>query len=60
MSNKKKKKKKNSIRLMFKILKRNGSNNINSISYKIKKIHNSEKFTLIWTFNSERLLKPHS
>ena len=37
-----------------------GNNNVNSMSYKIKKIHNIEKFKFIWIFNSDIALKPHS
>ena len=55
-----KKKKKNSIKLIFNILNKKGNRNVNSISYNIKNIHNKEKFTFIWIFNSDKVLKPHS
>ncbi len=45
---------------IFQTLKRIGNNNVNSISYKIKKIHNITKFILICMFTSDNDLKPHS
>jgi hypothetical protein len=45
---------------MFQILNSTGNNNVNSISYKIKNIHNIVKFMLICMFMSESALKPHS
>jgi len=41
-------------------LKRRGKRNVNSMSYKIKKTHNIEKFKLIWMFNSDNVRNPHS
>ena len=42
------------------ILNNIGNNNVNSISYNIKKTANKIKFRFIWIFKSERDLKPHS
>lgn len=44
----------------FEKLNNTGNKKVNSISYKIKKTHNIEKFKLIWIFNSDNVLKPHS
>ena len=44
----------------FVILNNKGINNVNSISYNIKKTHNIGKFKLIWIFNSVLALNPHS
>lgn len=42
------------------MLNKKGNKNVNSMSYKIKKIHIIIKFKLIWKFKSEIDLKPHS
>ena len=47
-------------KLTYEILNKNGNNNKNSTSYKIKKTHNIEKFILTWIWSSEIDLKPHS
>lgn len=56
--------KKNTIKISkkktFEKLNKTGNKNVNSISYKIKKTHNMEKFRFIWIFNSDKVLKPHS
>lgn len=41
-------------------LKKAGINNVNSISYKIKKTQIIEKLKFIWILTSDVLLKPHS
>lgn len=41
-------------------LKKIGTKNKNSTSYKIKNTQRRAKFTLICKFKSEMLLKPHS
>ena len=45
---------------MFHILNNTGNSNVNSISYKIKKIQSIVKLMLIWMFTSDNDLKPHS
>lgn len=57
---KKKRKKNNSKKETFQKLKRAGNSNVNSISYRIRKTHNIEKFKFICIFNSDKVLKPHS
>lgn len=42
------------------MLNKNGNKKINSMSYKIKKIHNIAKFIFICIFKSDMVLKPHS
>lgn len=51
---------KNSSRNILEKLNSSGNKKVNSISYKIKNTHNIEKFKLIWIFNSDKVLKPHS
>ena len=42
------------------MLNKIGNKSVNSISYKIKKIHNITKFILICILISDNDLKPHS
>lgn len=46
--------------LIFHILKSIGNSKVNSMSYRIKNIHNMTKFTFICIFISDKDLKPHS
>lgn len=46
--------------VMFQILNNIGNNNVNSMSQRIKNIHNITKFILICIFTSDNDLKPHS
>jgi hypothetical protein len=46
--------------LIFQMLKSIGNSNVNSMSYRIKKIHNIAKLMLICMFTSDNDLKPHS
>ena len=41
-------------------LNKKGNKNVNSTSYKIKKIQTKEKFKFTWIFISDIDLKPHS
>jgi hypothetical protein len=47
-------------KLIFQKLKSTGNSKVNSISYKIKKIHNIVKFIFICMFISDNDLNPHS
>lgn len=49
-----------STRLNVKKLNKNGNKKVNSISYSIRNTANIKKLKLIWMFNSDIDLNPHS